>query len=52
MLNGKSSLMKLTASALHKKEIDVAGMYAYEGESGKKKTYIKCLWCGMSDTLK
>lgn len=35
--------MKLTASALHKKEIDVAGMYAYEGESGKKKTYIKCL---------
>lgn len=37
MLNGKSSLIKLTVSALHIKEIDVAGIYAYEGENGKKK---------------
>lgn len=35
----ESRLMKLTASALHKKEIDVAGMYAYEGESGRKNIY-------------
>lgn len=40
MLNGKSSLVKLTASALRIKEIDVAGIYAYEGGNGKKKTYI------------
>lgn len=36
MLNGKSSLIKLTTSALHIKEIDVAGIYAYEGDNGKE----------------
>lgn len=36
MLNGKSSLIQLTAAALHIKEIDVAGVYAYEEENGKE----------------
>ena len=40
MLNGKSSLIKLTASALYKKEIDVAGIYAYEGENGNNQGII------------
>lgn len=48
MLNGKPSLIKLTASALHIKEIDVAGLYAYK----RKITYIKHLRGGTSGTLK
>lgn len=42
MLNGKSSLIKLTALALHIKEIDVAGIYAYEGENGKERNISVC----------
>jgi cytidylate kinase len=33
MLNGKSTLIKIIASALHIKEIDVASIYAYRGEN-------------------
>lgn len=52
MLNGKPSLIKLTASALHIKEIDVAGLYAYKGKMERKITYIKHLRGGTSGTLK
>lgn len=33
----KARLIKLTASALHIKEIDVASIYAHGGENGKEK---------------
>lgn len=36
MLNGKSSLIELTALAFYVKQIDVARIYAYEGENGKE----------------
>lgn len=36
MLNGKFSLIKLTALAFYTKEINVAGIYAYEGENEKE----------------
>lgn len=36
MLNGKSRLIKLRASAFHTKEKDVAVIYAHEEENGKE----------------
>lgn len=36
MLNGKFSLIKLTALAFYAKEMDVAGTYAYEGGNEKE----------------
>lgn len=37
----KACLIKLTASALHIKEMDVASIYAHEGEMERKIMYIK-----------
>lgn len=37
----KACLIKLTAAALHIKEIDVASLYAHEGEVEREIMYIK-----------
>lgn len=47
----KACLIKLTASAPHIKEIDVASIYAHEGENGKENNVYKHCSVVMSGTL-